>query len=160
MNGYSYAAKSHLQAFPDILASGLHFEIILCVLMIRLKTLLEFIMKLHYILPCGICCLHGGLYDFFNGELLNFSEASHSLCEIKIRMFLSLIRADLKMNLCMTFLGRFHSYLSLFWCFHISRFSASLFVLHSLSTPSVRRRPDGCFILQMTLWVIPEHIGG
>lgn len=94
MNVYPYAAKSHLQAFPNILASGQHFEIILCFLMIRLKTLLESIMKLHYILPCGICCLHGELYDFFNGKLLHFLQASHSLCEIKVRMFLSLIRAD------------------------------------------------------------------
>lgn len=63
---------------PIFLASGQHFEIILRFLMIRLKSSLVSIMKLHYILPCGICCLRSGLYDFFNGKLLHFLQASHS----------------------------------------------------------------------------------
>lgn len=66
-------AESNLQAFPFILASGQCFEIIQCFLMIRLKTLLVSIIKFHYILPCGVCCLCSGVYDFINSEILNFT---------------------------------------------------------------------------------------
>ncbi len=77
-------SESHLQAFPNILASGQDFEIILCFLMIRLKSSLVSIMTLHYILPCGVCCLRSGLYDGFNGKLFHFSQASHSLKRMDI----------------------------------------------------------------------------
>lgn len=70
-------SESYLQVLPNILASGQHFEIISRFLMIRLKSSLVSIMKLHYILPCGMSCLRSGLYEFFNGKL-HFSQASHS----------------------------------------------------------------------------------